>query len=121
MAEDDGEVIAFKMLRRGTVVRSADGAELGTVRRVEEIAREHLFDGIVIDTPQGKRFLDAPEVARIQERAVTATFRAAEADQHLQPVGSRLAAIAQNTTTARRLKRLSSRTVDRAKDAWDRR
>lgn len=115
--DDDGDVIGFKVLRRGTVVRSADGVEIGTVRRVDEIVREHLFDGIVIDTADGKRFLDAPEVARIQERAVTATFPAAEADQHLQPIGSRVAAIAQNTTTARRLKRLS----DRARDAWDRR
>ncbi|WP_320671304.1 hypothetical protein [Patulibacter defluvii] len=121
MGEQDGDAIGFKVLRRGTVVRSADGIELGTVRRVEEIVREHLFDGIVIDTADGKRFLDAPEVARIQERAVTTTFPAAEAEQHLQPVGSRLAAIAQNTTTARRLKRLSNRTIDRARDAWDRR
>jgi hypothetical protein len=118
---DDGDVISFQALRRGTPVRSADGAELGTVRRADEIAREHLFDGIVLDTPDGKRFLDAPEVARIHERAVVATFPAAEAGQHLQPVGSRLASIAQNTTTARRLKRLTGRTKDRAKNAWDRR
>ncbi|MEV4421054.1 hypothetical protein AB0L40_13880 [Patulibacter sp. NPDC049589] len=118
---DDGDVISFKALRRGTVVRSAEGVEIGTVRHADEIAREHLFDGIVIDTPDGKRFLDAPEVARIHERAVIATFSAAEAEEHLQPVGSKLAAIAGNTTTARRLKRFAGRTSDRAKSAWDRR
>jgi hypothetical protein len=118
---DDGDVISFKALRRGTVVRSSDGIEIGKVRHADEIAREHLFDGIVIDTPDGKRFLDAPEVARIQERAVTATFPASEASEKLQPVGSKLAAIAGNTTTARRLKRFAGRTSDRAKNAWDRR
>lgn len=118
---DDGDVISFKALRRGTVVRSSDGVEIGTVRHADEIAREHLFDGIVIDTPEGKRFLDAPEVLRIHEHVVLTTFPAAETAQHLQPVGSRFAAIAQNTATARRLKRLSNRTVDRAKNAWDRR
>ncbi|WP_051470867.1 hypothetical protein [Patulibacter minatonensis] len=118
---DDGDVISFQALRRGTPVRSTDGVEIGTVRHADAIAREHLFDGIVIDTPDGKRFLDAPEVLRIHERAVLTTFPAAEAGEHLQPVGSKLAAIAQNTTTARRLKRLSNRTKDRAKNAWDRR
>jgi len=79
-------------VRRGTPVRSADGVKLGTVRRTQEAKREHIFDGIVIDTSKGKRFVDAPEVARIAER-----FR--------------------NTKTARRAKRLGQR----ARDSWDRR
>ena len=88
---DDGHAISYQALRRGTVVRSADGVELGKVRRVEEEARSHIFDGIVLDTPDGRRFLDAPEVAHIAERAVTTTFPAAEADQHLTDVGSQMA------------------------------
>ena len=67
---DDGDAIGYKVLRRGTPVRSADGVEVGTVRRVQDNAREHIFDGIVIDTRDGQRFVDAPEVARIFERAV---------------------------------------------------
>ena len=118
---DDGDVIGFQALARGTPVFASDDVQLGTVRHADAIAREHLFDGITIDTPDGKRFLDAPEVARIHERAVIATFPAAEAAEHLQPVGSRIAAIAGNTTAARRLERLSDRTKDRAKNAWDRR
>ena len=102
---DDGHSISYHALRRGTVVRSSDGIELGKVRRVEEETRTHIFDGIVIDTPGGRRFLDAPEVAHIAERAVTTTFPAAEADQYLVEVGSRMAKLAKNTTTARRAKR----------------
>ena len=86
-------------------MRSADGVELGKVRRIEEEARSHIFDGIVLDTPSGRRFLDAPEVAHIAERAVTTTFPAAEADRYLTEVGSRLGKRAANTTTARRAKR----------------
>ena len=117
MADDDGNAISFQVLRRGTVVRSSDGVKLGAVRRVNEAKREHIFDGIVIDTRGGKRFVDAPEVARIAERAVTVTFTAAEADQHMHPVSSRLSRRLQGTTTARRAKRLGQR----ARDAWDRR
>jgi hypothetical protein len=83
------QAISYKVLRRGTPVRSADGVELGKVRRVQEAKRENIFDGIVIDTAQGTRFVDAPEVARIEERAVTLTFPAAQADQYIQPVCQR--------------------------------
>jgi hypothetical protein len=115
--DDDGHAISFQVLRRGTPVRSSDGLPLGTVRRVHEAKREHIFDGIDVDTPDGVRFLDAPEVARIAERAVTATFPAAEKDAFLVDRGSRIAKILGNTTTARRAKRAG----DRARERWDRR
>jgi hypothetical protein len=114
---DDGHAISYQALRRGTVVRSSDGAELGKVRRVEEETRSHIFDGIVLDTPDGRRFLDAPEVAHIAERAVTTTFPADEADQHLAEVGSAVAKRAKNTTTARRAKRWGRS----LRQKWDRR
>ena len=102
---DDGHAISYTALARGTVVRSSDGVELGTVRRVEEEQRANIFDGIVLNTRKGQRFLDAPEVAHIAERAVTTTFLAADADRYLTEVGSRLGKRAANTTTARRAKR----------------
>jgi Mrp family chromosome partitioning ATPase len=117
LVSDDGHAISYKVLRRGTPVRSADGEQVGTVRRVLEATRENIFDGIVIDTPAGKRFVDAPEVARIAERAVTLTFPASDAEEHLTDVSSRLASRLGGSTTARRAKRLSRR----ARDAWDRR
>jgi hypothetical protein len=115
--EDDGHAISFQVLRRGTPVRSADGVQLGTVRRVHEAKREHIFDGIDVDTPEGLRFLDAPEVARIAERWVTTTFPAAEKDAHLVDRGSRMARKLGNTTTARRAKR----TGESLRERWDRR
>ena len=114
---DEGHAISYHALRRGTVVRSSDGVELGKVRRVEEEQRSHIFDGIVLSTPKGQRFLDAPEVAHIAEHAVTTTFPAAEADRYLTDVGSRLAKLAANTTTARRAKRFGRGLRER----WDRR
>ena len=114
---DDGHAISYTALARGTVVRSSDGVELGTVRRVEEEQRANIFDGIVLNTRKGQRFLDAPEVAHIAERAVTTTFPAAEADQYLADVSSRLAKRAKNTTTARRAKRFGRGLRDR----WNRR
>jgi hypothetical protein len=75
---DDGLAVSYKALRRGTPVRTADGVEVGRVRRVLDNSRENIFDGIVIETKQGMRFVDAPEVARVAERAVTLTITADE-------------------------------------------
>ena len=113
---DDGHAISFKVLPRGTPVRSSDGVEVGTVRRAQETGREHIFDGIVIDTRDGRRFVDAPEVARIAERWVTLSITAAEAAELPEPE-SRLAARVNHATTVRRAKRFGRSVRER----WDRR
>jgi hypothetical protein len=115
--EDDGQAVSYQVLRRGTPVRSSDGVRLGKVRRVHEAKREHIFDGIDVDTPHGLRFLDAPEVERIAERWVTTTFPAAEKDANLVDRGSRIARVLGNTTTARRAKRAG----EGLRERWDRR
>ena len=79
MTSDDGHQIGYKLLPRGTPVHTSDGERLGTVYRVQDNAREHIFDGIVVSTPDGRRFVDAPEVARITEKRVTLTIDAEEA------------------------------------------
>jgi hypothetical protein len=117
VADDDhGHAIGYKVLARGTPVRSSDGVTVGTVRRVQDNAREHIFDGIVIDTPAGRRFVDAPEVARIFERAVVLTITAEEAEE-LPEQGSALSARMRNARTVRRAKRLGRSMRDR----WDQR
>jgi RimJ/RimL family protein N-acetyltransferase len=85
VTDDDGYAIGYKVLPRGTPVRSSDGEQIGTVRRVQDNTREHIFDGIVIDTPAGRRFVDAPEVARMFERAVVLTITAEEARELPEP------------------------------------
>jgi hypothetical protein len=77
--DDEGHAIGYLALARGVPVHAADGPRIGTVHRVLDNEREHIFDGIVVDTPQGRRFVDAPEVARIAERRVTLTITAAQA------------------------------------------
>ena len=75
---DDGYAISYKALRRGTVVRASDGTEVGKVRRVLDNARENIFDGLVVEGREGMRFVDAPEVQHIAERAVTLNISAEE-------------------------------------------
>jgi hypothetical protein len=77
--DDDDHQIGYQALPRGVPIVTADGVTVGTVAKVLDNAREHIFDGIVMKTDKGRRFVDAPEVARISLRQVTLNIDAAEA------------------------------------------
>lgn len=79
MDDDLDAAISYTALERGVDVVSADGMRVGTVDEVLDNEREHIFDGIVIATSDGRRFADAPEVDRITQRAVTLSLDAAQA------------------------------------------
>ena len=77
--EDDGLAVHYSALQRGIPVISSDGQEVGNVVEVLDNYREHIFDGLVIQTADGvRRFVDAPEVSRTAERAVTLNISAAQ-------------------------------------------
>lgn len=79
--DDEGLPISYKALEGGVPVVTADGAEVGTVHQVLDNLRENIFDGLVVETPAaGRRFVDAPEVARIAERRVTLSIGASEVE-----------------------------------------
>jgi len=85
---DDGQAVHYTEVARGTPVYDADEVEIGTVDRVLDNYRENILDGIVIRMAgAGLRFVDAPEVARTAERAVTLTISAAEAKELPPPSG----------------------------------
>ena len=79
MTEDE-HAIGYAVVPKGTPVEAADGSEVGTVHKVLDNVREHIFDGIVIATKDGKRYVDAPEVDRITNRRVILTISPGEVD-----------------------------------------
>ena len=79
---DDGHAVHYTAVERGVPIFSSDEVEIGKVDAVLDNYREHIFDGIVMETASGDlRFVDAPEVARTAERAVTLSITAAEAER----------------------------------------
>jgi hypothetical protein len=86
---DDGHAVHYTAVPKGTPVYGSDEHQVGKVVEMLDNYREHIFDGVVFETPDGvRRFVDAPEVARTAERAVTLTITAAEASQLPPPDSS---------------------------------
>ncbi|HEY2638235.1 MAG TPA: hypothetical protein VGI54_12635, partial [Solirubrobacteraceae bacterium] len=77
--DDYGEPTSYMAVPKGIPVLTADGDEIGTVRRVLQVQVKNIFDGIIVRTPAGDRFVDAPEVQRLYTRAVLTTLSAEEA------------------------------------------
>ena len=83
-----GEPISYLALDTGVDVISADGERIGTVEHVLADTEADIFDGIVIDTrlgPGGHRFVDAPDVGELYERAVVLKLSAADAHKLHEP------------------------------------
>jgi hypothetical protein len=81
--EDLGTPGSYLTLAEGTRVLSADGHELGRVRRVFADPDVDVFDGFVIGAgmlPGGDRFVEAGQVEEIFERGVVLTLDAAAAE-----------------------------------------
>lgn len=71
--------IAFTALQPGTPVQSSDGNQFGTVAGVLQVEEVDVFDGIVVETAEGTRFVDADRVESIFTSHVRTTLSADEA------------------------------------------
>jgi hypothetical protein len=80
---DYGAPISYLVLEEGTPVYTSDGVELGTVKRVLAVPDDDIFDGLIVATADGDRFVDAPNVAEIYERGVVLAI--ASEDAHVLP------------------------------------
>ncbi len=87
MSEEYGSPVHYTAIERGTTVYDSAGEPVGKVRRVEDNFTEHILDGFEITDNEGTtRFVDAPEVARTFEGAVTLAITAAELPEMAKPV-----------------------------------
>jgi hypothetical protein len=81
-AEDhDEHAIGYQVLPRGVPVEAADGTRVGTFEKAIHHAREHMLDGVVIETKDGRFFVDAPEIARITNKRISLTIDSAAVAQ----------------------------------------
>jgi hypothetical protein len=69
-AVDDGEPISYLALANGTPVLSSSGSEFGKVVHVLQIPELDEFDGIVVGTKKGHRFVDRDQITAITTSGV---------------------------------------------------
>jgi hypothetical protein len=82
---DRGDPISYRVLERGTPVETSDGQPFGTVKRVLEVRAKDVFDGVVVRTADGDRFVDADEIERLYENAMVLSIDAEAAARLPRP------------------------------------
>ena len=85
---DDGTPISYQVLARDTPVRTRDGHVFATVDHVLAIPEGDLFDGIVVNTGEGIRFVDRDKILTLTDQAVTCDLDDGQAATLPGPSGS---------------------------------
>ena len=82
--------IAYTALQPGTPVQTSDGHQFATVEAVLVDEKVSVFDGIVVQTSEGTRFVDADQIGSIYTTYVCTTLSAEQAANLPLPEGSTL-------------------------------
>ncbi|HLM51601.1 MAG TPA: PRC-barrel domain-containing protein [Solirubrobacteraceae bacterium] len=115
---DLGDPISYLVLAEGTPVLTSDGERLGEVRRVLAEVEEDIFDGLIVRTGDGDRFVDADQVGRLYERGVALPFSREEAAHLPDPAGNPPALAVDPDDTAS--EPAGRKIGDAARKVWDR-
>ena len=109
MSEAEDHPLAYTALQPGTPVRTSDGHQFATVRAVLVDELVSVFDGIVVQTADGTRFVDADQVGSIWTTYVSTTLSAEQAAELPAPDGSNVIDIKPTTSMGDRLGRMFGR------------
>jgi len=101
--------IAYTALQPGTPVQTSDGHHFATVHAVLVDEKVSVFDGIVVHTEEGARFVDADQIASIYTTNVRTTLSREQAANLPLPDGSTLVDIKPSRSMAARLARMFGR------------
>lgn len=109
MADGPDHPIAYTALQPGTSVQTSDGRPFATVQSVLVDETVAVFDGIVVQTAEGIRFVDADHVGAIYTTRVCTTLSEEQAAQLPLPDRSTLIDIKPGRSMAERLGRMFRR------------
>jgi hypothetical protein len=84
---DAEPAISYEAANPGTPVLTSDGTEIGTLEHVLKVEELDLFDGIVVATTQGLRFVDADQIEVITAGYIRCTIDRAQAALLHEPDG----------------------------------
>jgi sporulation protein YlmC with PRC-barrel domain len=101
--------IAYTALQPGTSVQTSDGSHFATVQSVLVDEKVSVFDGIVVQTPEGARFVDADHIESIYTTYVRTKLSGEQAANLPLPEASTLVDIKPPRSMADRLGRMFGR------------
>jgi hypothetical protein len=84
----EGEPISYEALAVGTPVVTATGALIGHVEHVLQVPELDLFDGLVVKTHHGLRFVDRDQITDITTAEVGTTITDDQVASLPQPRGN---------------------------------
>ena len=85
---DEATPIAYSALDKGVPLLAQSGKQFGTVEHVLQIPEEDLFDGIVVATSDGLRFVDRDQIGEITTAYVRCTLSDEQAAALPAPSGN---------------------------------
>ena len=85
---DAETAVSYQAAGPGTPVFTRSGKEIGTLEHVLEVPSLDLFDGIVVATDWGLRFVDADQIELITVRSIRTTLDDEEAAKLPPPDGA---------------------------------
>jgi hypothetical protein len=85
---DEAQPVSYRGATPGVPVLSASGAQIGTLAKVLEIPSEDLFDGVIVSTEHGRRFVDRDQIAEITTEFIRCTIDDAVAAALPEPSGT---------------------------------
>ena len=109
MPDAPDDPIAYTALQPGTPVQTDDGHQFATVHAVLVDEKVSVFDGIVVQTAEGTRFVDADFIGAIYTTHVCTTLSADQAANLPVPDGSNLIDVKPTRSLAERLGRMFGR------------
>ncbi len=104
MPEAPDDPIAYTALQQGTPVQTRDGSQFATVQDVLVDEKVSVFDGILVLSAPGTRFVDADQIHSIYTSHVRTTLSAEQAANLPPPDGSNLIEVKPARSTADRLR-----------------
>jgi hypothetical protein len=85
---EGAEPVSYQGVPEGVPVLSASGRQFGTLDKVLAIASEDLFDGVIVHTDHGRRFVDRDQIAEITTEFIKCDLDDAATESLPEPSGS---------------------------------
>jgi hypothetical protein len=80
--------VAYEGVPVGVPLLSSSGEQFGTLEKVLEIPSEDLFDGVIVHTRHGRRFVDRDQIVEITTEYIKCDLDDNETDSLPEPSGT---------------------------------